>query len=116
MNQHSLSVLSPDQKKAYDADWKRYNEAYPFIKNEPVSQDLLHEALLIKARLAIITPKTLNAKEDLKTIISANKQVNDLQRTMQVMFQRLGITHSPKKGRKEEKRRKVPLKPDKGGD
>jgi len=108
--QHSLDILTPEQRKEYDEDRKRYMEQYPFLK-EAVAQDFLHELLLIKARIAQLTPQVLK-QEDIRLKLAISKHLNDLQRTFQLYCQRLGITYSPRKRRKEPKRKRVITKDD----
>lgn len=107
--QHSLDALTAAEREEYEKDKKRYMKDYPDLFKEVVAHDLLHEALLIKVRIARLTPDSLDISIELRERIAINKLLNDLHRTFQVYLQRLGITWVGRKRRKDTKRRQVQI-------
>lgn len=101
--------LTDEEVKAIEADEKAYFKEYPYLK-EPVAQDLLRQVLILKdARIPRLQLYVLDEAVPLKERMTAEKLLDALQRTLVLLFTRLGITYTSRTRRKEPRKVRTPL-------
>jgi hypothetical protein len=102
-------LLTPEELEAYEADLKRYLKAYPFLQ-EPATLDLLKEALLMKdVQIPRLRNIVFDSKIEIKDLLSSQKQLANLQRTMVLMFTRIGVSYTSQQRGKQEKKILSPI-------
>ena len=101
--------LTDDEKQMIERDEKEYLKRYAYL-NEPVAIDLLRQALILKdARIPRLQRYVLDEGIPLKERMTAEKLLDALQRTLVLLFTRLGITYTSRTRRKEPRKVKTPL-------
>ena len=101
--------LTDAEVKAIEADEKAYLKEYPYLK-EPVAQDLLRQVLILKdARIPRLQLYVLDEAVPLRERMTAEKLLDALQRTLVLLFTRLGITYTSRTRRKEPRKVRTPL-------
>ena len=101
--------LTADEKQMIERDEKEYLKRYAYL-NEPVAIDLLRQALILKdARIPRLQRYVLDEGIPLKERMTAEKLLDALQRTLVLLFTRLGITYTSRTRRKEPHKVKTPL-------
>ena len=101
--------LTADEKQMIERDEKEYLKRYAYL-NEPVAIDLLRQALILKdARIPRLQRYVLDEGIPLKERMTAEKLLDALQRTLVLLFTRLGITYTSRTRRKEPRKVKTPL-------
>jgi len=109
LDEKLVELLTSEEKQRYEADLKRYLKAYPFLA-EPVTLDLLKEVLLIKdVQVPRLRSIVLDRSLEVKDLLSAQKQLDALQRTMVLLFTRMGIGYTTRTRRKQPKKIRTPL-------
>jgi len=99
--------LTKEEQAEYKKDLEKYLKAYPYLR-EPVAFDMLKQALYSKARVKRQTIFVLKADCTPEEMLTAQRLLDSLQRTMLLIFARLGITFAPRQRRKEPTRVKPP--------
>ena len=101
--------LTDDEKQMIERDEKEYLKRYAYL-NEPVAVDLLRQALILKdARIPRLQRYVLDEGIPLKERMTAEKLLDALQRTLVLLFTRLGITYTSRTRRKEPRKVRTPL-------
>ena len=101
--------LTNDEQQMIERDEKEYLKRYAYL-NEPVAVDLLRQALILKdARIPRLQRYVLDEGVPLKERMTAEKLLDALQRTLVLLFTRLGITYTSRTRRKEPHKVKTPL-------
>jgi hypothetical protein len=101
--------LTDEEREKVEADMKEYLKRYAYL-NEPVALDLLREALILKdARIPRLQQYVLDQSIPMKDRMTAEKLLDSLQRTLALLYTRLGITYTSRTRRKEPRKVKTPL-------
>lgn len=99
--------LSEEEQVTYKKDLEKYLKAYPYLR-EPVALDMLKQALYSKVRVKRLTLLVLKGECSPEEMLTAQRLLDALQRTMLLIFTRLGITFTSRQRRKEPKKIKPP--------
>ena len=108
-------LLTPEERQRLDEDMARYLRAYPFLA-EPVTFDLLEVALFIRN---VFIPRlyavVLDPGMEVPSMLSAQKRLETLQRTLVLLFTRMGIGYTTRPRRKYPSKIKAPLELEREG-
>ena len=99
--------LSIEEQSTFKKDLDKYLKAYPYLR-EPVAYDMLKQALFSKIRVHRLTLEVLKGGLEPEDMLSKQRLLDALQRTMLLIFTRLGITFTSRQRRKEPTRVKLP--------
>ena len=92
--------MSEEEREQYHRDLEKYLKAYPYLR-EPVALDMLKQALVSKVRVDRLTTFVLKADCTPEDLLTSQRLLDSLQRTMLLIFTRLGITFTSRQRRKE---------------